>query len=406
MACVFFKQVRRLDPEARIDQIADLYWDSDTGELTDPRDQPDRQIEGEGRLIVGPTFCDLYAHSGEPGYEERESLATLAAAALAGGYGRIGLLPAGSPVDDPTQVDFLRKHFPDIGVEPLIIGAISRGATGEALSEAGYLAEAGVVAFSDDRPIANWLLLRRFFEYAQVLEKPVMVWPCLPALATGLALEGAWAFRLGLSGRPVQAETVALSGLLELVRLSGAPLHLMRISTARGVELVAQAKAEGLPVTASTTIHHLSHATPDLAGYDPCLRFDPPLGNPEDRLALVTGLQSGVLDAVASDHTPWTYAEKTLPFAQAPAGAIALELTLPLLWKHVRAGTLDALQAWAALSHRPERILGLPPQLRRSLVLFDPDKSWTVSPQTLRSRSHATAWLTKVLEGKVLEVFV
>lgn len=395
---IAFRQVRWLDPATNSDSVLDLTWDRLSKTFVESVDSPDRVIEGEGRLILGSALIDLYATSGEPGNEERESLTTLAATARAGGYTLVAILPnVTPPVDDPGQLDFIRKYWPDA----LVYGAISHGLKGKALSEVGYLAEAGVVGFTDNQPIQNWALLRRFLDYAHILQKPVLIWPWLPELATGSAFESIWATEFGLPGIPLQSETIAVSGLLELIRLSQTPIHLMRISTARSVALIRQAKAEGLPISASTTIHHLSHTSPDLASYDPNLRFEPPLGSPEDRDALVAGLQEGTLDAVASDHTPWTYEEKTLPFAQAPPGSISLEFTLPLLWNHVRSGDLTALQAWKSLSTAPSRILNLPHQ--SALTLFDPELSWTV--ENLQSRSRATSWLGKTIKGRVLEVF-
>lgn len=403
---ILFRQVRWLDPYDGTDRVMDLGWDTERAERT-VSSAPDRIIEGHGRLVVGPGLTDLYARSGEPGYEERETLDSLAAAARAGGYSRVTLLPSTTPpVDDPAQVDFLRKHFPAMGVEPIVLGAISHGLAGEQLAEVGYLAEAGVAGFTDDRPIQNWMLLRRFLDYVRVLNKPVLLWPCLSALAGGIALEGQWSIRLGLSGMPVQAQTTALAMMLELVVLSGTPVHFMRLSTARSVDLLRQAKASGLPVSGSVTIHHLIHGSPELESYDPCLRFDPPLGNPEDQLALIEGVADGTIDAVASDHTPWTYEEKHLPFAQAPAGSIALELVLPLIWRLVAEGRLSALRAWEVLSTGPEQVLRLEAQQRTTLVMFDPNRRWEVNQQSLHSRSLATAWLGKTVQGKVLETFV
>jgi len=407
VALIHFTGVRRLDPATGLDATGDWFWDTATATFVeDVAGRPvERTIPGEGRLVLGPALTDLYARCGEPGFEERESLASLAEAARAGGYVRVGLLPdTEPPLDDPAQVDYLRKGMAESGVEPLIYGALSVGLAGEALAEVGYLAEAGVRGFTDNRPLTNWALLRRLLEYAQVIGRPVLVWPYLAALAGGTALEGPWALRFGLAGIPAAAETVALAGLLELVRVTGTPVHCMRLFTARGLALVRAAKAEGLPVTASTTVHHLVHASPDLAGYEPCLRFAPPLGNPEDREALVAALVDGTLDAVASDHTPWTYEEKTLPFSQAPPGAIGLELTLALLWSQVEVGALSALTAWRALSLGPEAVLSLTPQ-RRSLVLFDPCCEWPVERGALKSRSTATAWLGRTLRGRVAELF-
>jgi dihydroorotase len=185
----------------------------------------------------------------------------------------------------------------------------------------------------------------------------------------------------------------------------------MRLSTARSVALVAQAKDRGLPITASVSWLHLLCSTADVLGYDPHLRLMPPLGNPEDQAALIQAVQTGVIDAIAIDHTPHTYEDKTVAFDQAPPGAIGLELALPLLWhRFVAPGTWSALTLVQALSTRPAQCLGLtPPTLAvdapAEAVLFDPAAAWTVTPATLRSRSHNTAFLNQTLIGQVQRVW-
>jgi dihydroorotase len=185
------------------------------------------------------------------------------------------------------------------------------------------LAEAGVVGFADGQPIASNLLLRRLLEYGQMLQKPIALYCCDRGLAgNGSVREGLAALRLGLPSSPVMAETAPLAALLECVAELNTPVHIMRVSTQRGVELVRAAKEQGLPITASTTWMHLLLNVTAVQSYDPSLRLAPPLGNPEDQTALIQGIQDGTLDAIAVDHTPLTYEEKTVAFSESPPGAI------------------------------------------------------------------------------------
>jgi dihydroorotase len=201
---------------------------------------------------------------------------------------------------------------------------------------------------------------------------------------------------------PVSSETAALAAIVEIIAEIGTPVHLMRISTRRGVEIIAAAKQRGIPVTASTTWLHLIADTTDLATYNPNLKLDPPLGNPDDRIALIEAIKTGVLDAIAIDHSPYTYEEKTVAFGEAPAGSIGLELALPLLWQHlVVPGKLSALELWAALSTKPAQCLHQSPPTQ--LILFDTQATQIVTQNSLKSLSHNTAWLGREVVGRVVD---
>jgi dihydroorotase len=203
---------------------------------------------------------------------------------------------------------------------------------------------------------------------------------------------------------------MALAAILELVREIGTPVHLMRISTARSVALIRQAKADGIPVTASTTWLHLLYDTSDLATYDPNLRLNPPLGNAADRLALVEGVKTGAIDAIAVDHVAYTYEEKTVAFGEAPNGALGLELALPMLWVGlVESGQLSAIELWQAMSQRSasciqQTVSAVVPETQ-GYVLFDPKAEWVVDGGGLRSLSRNTHLLGRTLTGKVLRLF-
>lgn len=419
MSSEVLRQVRVLDPVAQTDEVADVWIEDGILRAIAPTLEavPDgctvRDCTG---LILGPGLVDLYSHSGEPGFESRETLDSLRRAAAAGGFTRVALLPDTTPaLDNPAVLELAHQNVQRLAPQPVQLchwGAVTVGAAGAQLAALMELAEAGVVGFSDGQAIQNLMLVRQVLDYVKPTQKPVALWCCDRQLASnGVAREGATAIRLGLPGIPVSAETTAIAAVLELVAESGTPVHLMRLSTARGVTLVREARQRGLPVTASITWMHGLLSMAALGGYDPHLRLDPPLGNPTDQEALLQGLEEGVIDAIAVDHSPYTYEEKTVAFAEAPPGAIGLELALPLLWPLVELGKLSPLTLWRSLSTNPARCLQQPvPTLAMGqsveLVLFDPQASWTVNRSTLRSLAHNTPCLGKDIRGRVVQTWL
>jgi dihydroorotase len=413
------RNVRILDPFTSTDRVGDIWIAADQIEaigfpLADLRaDTSDTSIIDGSGWVVGPGLVDLYAHSGEPGFEQRETLASLGKAALAGGFTQVALLPTTHPVLDHAE-QLIHRLGPSSGAAmprwiPLV--AFTQEAKGDRLTELAELAQLGAVGFCDDAPRPSLLLLQKLLEYLQPLAKPLLLWAWDRTLAqNGVIFEGASALQLGLKGISPAAETVALASILELIRRSPTPVHFMRISQARSVDLIAQAQAEGLPVTASTTWMHLvlTEQAIHRYTYDASLRLDPPLVSSPDQAALVEAVRAGVLRAIATDHHPYTFEEKTVPFADAPAGAIGLELALPLLWSElVSTGRLAALDLWSALSLGPARCLHLPPPhlqagSRANLVVFDPNQAWRVDRQTLQSQSQATPWWQQSLQGRIL----
>lgn len=431
MSSELLRQVRVVDPVMGSDRqgldvlIVDGAIAAIAPQLTDyPADTQVKDCQG---LVLGTGLVDLYSHSGEPGFEERETLVTLAAAAAAGGFTRVNLLPDTVPPVDNSAVVFkllgrgeerrVRSEVSSLPPPPQLPqlsfwGALTTGIQGQQMTELAELAAAGIVGFADGQPVENWALLRRMLEYLKPLGKPVALWACHRGLVgNGVVREGVYSMRSGLPSNPAIAETTALAALLELVATIGTPVHLMRVSTARSVELIATAKARGLPITASTTWMHLLLDTKALSSYEPSLRVEPPLGNPEDVVALRQGVRTGVIDAIAIDHTPYTYEEKTVAFAEAPAGAIGLELALPLLWQNlVATGEFSALELWQALSTRPagclQQSVGAIAPGSAEFILFDPQQTWTVTPQILKSRSHNTPWLGQQVNGRVVKIWL
>lgn len=410
------RQVRLLDPTTQADQIVDVLIQEGVVQAVEAQIQAvptGAEVLDQQGLILGAGLVDLYSRSGEPGNESRETLASLLSSATAGGFTHLAILPTTTPaIDTPATVEWFRSKTSGTSPRLLLWGALTKEAKGEQMTELAELADAGVIGFADSRPMNNLVLLRRILEYAQPLGKAIALWNCDTTLrGDGVAREGPNALRFGLPGTPSSVETAPLSALLELVEATGTPVHLMRVSTARSVELIAAARSRGLPITASTSWMHLLLSTRDLGSYHPALRVEPPLGNPSDQKALLQGVREGVIDAIAIDHAPYTYEEKTVAFAEAPPGAIGLELALPLLWQGlVATGELSALTLWRALSTNPAQCLGLEvgaiaPHTPANLALFDPSHSWKVLPQTLRSLSYNTPWLGEEVLGKVVRTW-
>ncbi|MBW4487785.1 MAG: dihydroorotase [Trichocoleus desertorum ATA4-8-CV12] len=411
------QQVRVLDPATVTDRVADvLIVDGKIEAIADSISEwpTDTQIRDGRGLILGPGLVDLYSHSGEPGFEDRESLRSLQQAAIAGGFTRLNILPDTTPaLDNPAGLAWLedKRQF-QLSVQVQAWGALTLAVQGQQMTELAELAAAGVVGFADGRALSSYGLLRRLLEYLKPLQKPVALWPCDPKLAgNGVMREGPESIRFGLPGSPAIAETTAIAALLELITAIGTPVHIMRVSTARSVELIQAAKERGLPITASTTWMHLLLNSQAIQSYDPNLRLEPPLGNPADQAALMEGIRQGVLDAIAIDHTPYTYEEKTVAFAEAPPGAIGLELALPLLWQRfVTSGEWSALELWQALSSNPAKCLQQPvaavgPGQPAELALFNPNQPWVVSGQSLKSLSTNTPWLGQEVLGQIVQTW-
>ncbi|MBE9166864.1 dihydroorotase [Pleurocapsales cyanobacterium LEGE 06147] len=415
------QQVRVINPIAGADRIADVLISEGKIKAVDFNiaefSQDTTIINGQG-LVLGPGLVDLYSHSGEPGYEYRETFSTFITAAAAGGFTRIGILPdTDPPLDNLGTLLSLHQQKQKLSktIKQLphleFWGAITMEIEGKRMAQLAELAPV-IVGFADGYPIKNLSLLRQVLEYLKPLGKPVALAVSNCELkGNGVVREGVASIRYGLSGNPGFSETVALSAVLEIVDAIGIPVHIMRVSTSRGVELIANAKQRGVPVTASTTWMHLLFNTNDLSNYDPNLRLEPPLGNENDMLALIEGVKQGMIDAIAVDHTPYTYEEKTQAFAEASPGVIGLELALPLLWQRfVASGEWSAVKLWQALSTRPQLCLGQQPTSclpghKAELTLFDPQKTWIVEKSNLESKSANTPWWGKEITGRAVQIW-
>ena len=412
------KNGRVIDPANGIDNVQDLFIAD--GRIVAAADgfTPDQTIDASG-LVVAPGLVDLSARLREPGYEYKATLESELQAAMQGGVTTLVCPPDTDPVlDEPGLVEML-KHRARIvdaaNVHPL--GALTVGLKGQALTEMAELTEAGCIGFAQaEEPVLDTTVLLRAMQYAKTFGYTVWLRPQDPHIGRGgVAHSGPLASRLGLSGVPVMSETIALHTIFELMRASGARVHLCRISSAAGLELIRAAKKEGLPVTADVGVHHLHMTDADIGFFDSNARLTPPLRSQRDREAIRAAVLDGTVDAVCSDHTPVDDDEKLLPFAEASPGATGLELLLALMlkWAHEQGGATDGVlsRAISRITADAARTAGLAAGTlsvgaNADVVLFDPDARWTVAASSLASQGKHTPFLGYELAGQVRATIV
>jgi dihydroorotase len=366
-------------------------------------------------LIVAPGFIDMHVHLREPGYEYKETVLTGTQSAVTGGFTAVACMANTNPVNDNGSVTrYIIEKAQEANLARVFpIGALSKRLKGEELADIGEMVEAGVVAISDDgRPVMDANLMRRALEYCSMFSIPVSVHEeDLHLAARGAMNEGPTSLRLGLRGIPNAAEDVMVARDIALARLTGGRLHIAHVSTRGAVELVRQAKAEGLAVTAEATPHHFTLTEEVVEGYNTNAKMAPPLRLAEDVEVLKEGLCDGTIDAIATDHAPHHRDEKEVEFDQAANGIVGLETALPLTLKLVSAKVLSLSSALSKLTVHPARILGLPygtlsVGTPADVVLFDPARQWRMEPGKLRSKSKNTPFGGWELTGKVILTMV
>ena len=374
-----------------------------------------RTIDASG-LVVAPGLVDLAARLREPGHEHEGMLESEMAAAVAGGVTSLVCLPDTDPVlDEPGLVEMLKFRARNLNLAHLYpLGALTRGLQGEVLTEMAELTEAGCVGFSQaEVAVKDTLVLHRALQYASTFGYSVWLRPNDAYLGNGVAAKGPLATRMGLSGVPVIAETIALNTIFELVRDTGARVHLCRISSAAGVELIRRAKAEGLPVSCDVSINQLHLTDVDIGYFNAAMRLTPPLRQQRDRDAIRAGLADGTVDALVSDHTPVDADAKTLPFAEAEPGATGLELLLSLALKWGADAGLPLTQTLAKVTLAPVAVLGdalgsLSASAGRlvdggvaDLCVFDAGAYWPVTGAALKSQGRHTPFAGLEVPGRV-----
>jgi len=366
-------------------------------------------------LVVCPGLVDLAARLREPGFEYKATLESEMQAALAGGVTSLVCPPdTDPPLDEPGLVQMLKHRARTLDHAHLYpLGALTIGLQGEVLTEMAELAEAGCVGFSQaTTPLVDTQVLLRAMQYARTFGFTVWLQPLDAHLSRGgVAHSGAVSGRLGLPGVPVTAETVALHTILELVRATGCSVHLCRLSSAAGLELVRAARREGLPLTCDVAVHHLHMIDVDIGFFDTACRVVPPFRSQRDRDALGAAVADGTIDAICSDHTPTDDDAKQVPFGEAEPGVTGLELLLPLTLSWAQRAGVPLASALSRLTAQPAAIAGCPGgQLAAGaaadLCLFDPRATWIVSAQTLRSQGHHTPFAGRELQGRVRATLV
>jgi dihydroorotase len=402
---------RVIDPASSLDRQADIAL-ADGKVLaigSIPADfRADRALDARGCLVV-PGLVDLAARLREPGYEHEGMLESEMAAAVAGGVTSLVCPPDTDPVlDEPGLVEMLKFRAEKMQRARLFpLGALTRGLAGEVLTEMAELTEAGCIGFGQaDIALGNTQVLQRALQYAGTFGYTVWLRPQDRDLGKGVAASGPLATRLGLAGVPIAAETIAIFTIIELMRGTGARVHLCRLSSAAGVALVRAAKAEGLPLTCDVSINSLHLADTDIGYFDSRARLNPPLRQQRDRDALSAALADGTIDALVSDHTPVEADAKTLPFAESEPGATGLELLLPLALQWGERSGAGLARAIEVVSAAPARLLGaegvgrLAPGGAADLCVVDPALEWQVQPEALKSQGKHTPFGGYALHGR------
>lgn len=361
-------------------------------------------------FVVAPGLVDISAHLREPGMPHKGTIASETKAALKGGITTLCCPPSTKPViDTPSVVEWVMERAKEAGYPNIkILGALTEGLKGEALSEMAALKKSGCVGLSNVwHPIVNTSLLAQALKYAATFELPVFVYPEEPFLVgQGGVHEGSVSTRLGLPGTPSVSETIAVSRMIELCELTGVRIHFCRLSTAKGVQQVAAAKADGLPVTADVAVHQLHLTELDMNDFDSLCHVRPPLRTMRDRQGLRAGVAEGVVDVICSDHQPHDIPAKFAPIASTEPGISSLETLLPLALHLYHAKEVSLATVLARVTSKPAEILGvraghLAEGMPADVCIFDPEKTWSIEDEGLISQGQHTPFESWEFTGQV-----
>lgn len=415
MSSYLFRSAHILDPATGLDTVKDiLVVDGVIDRIDENIAAPGAETFDLRGAVAAPGFCDMHVHFREPGFEHKETLASGAAAAAAGGFTAVACMPNTSPAIDTADtaraIIAACEHFP-VDVHP--IGAVTQNREGRNLAPMAELAAAGVVGFSDDgSPVANARLLRTALEYASMFDLPVIQHAEDAALADkGAMNEGYVSTVIGLPGIPRIAEDTVVARDIAIAEYLDASYHVAHVSTAGAAALVRQAKEKGLAVTCEVTPHHITLTDEAVRGYDTNTKMHPPLRTMDDVVALKEALRDGVIDAIATDHAPHARFEKEVEYVYAPFGIVGLETSIGLaVTELILPGFLTLPELVEKMSFNPRRILRLP-ELRieigaqANLTFFAPDQEWTVDLRQFRSRSRNSPFQGRPLTGRPLGIF-
>lgn len=372
-------------------------------------------IDASGKLVT-PGLVDMHVHLREPGFEAKETVETGTLAALKGGFTSVACMPNTNPVaDNAAVIEFILSRARAAGNAKVYpIGAITRNSGGKELAEMAELKDAGAVAFSDDgRPVADAAVMRRAMQYASMLDMVIISHCEDTSLARGGVMhEGAVSTVLGLRGIPASAEEIMVARDVILAKETGCRLHIAHVSTAGSVQIIREAKALGIKVTAEATPHHFTLTHEAVRGYDTATKVNPPLRTPADVEAVKEGLADGTIDVIATDHAPHTVEEKDVEYDLAPFGLVGLETAVGLVWSQlVKPGILTPEQAIAKMTVNPARILGinagsLEVGSPADITIIDPDKEWQVRPELFASKGRNTPFSGWTLKGQAVTTIV
>jgi dihydroorotase len=411
------KNGRLIDPKNNIDAKQDLFIAAGkiVGIGQAPADFTANQTVDASKLIVCPGLVDLSARLREPGFEYKATLESELQAAAAGGVTSLACPPDTDPtLDEPGLVEMLKHRAKQLNLAHVYpLGALTTQLAGKELTEMCELKEAGCVGFAQaDSAITDTQVLWRAMQYAATFNFTVWLRPEEPYLAKGgVAHDGEIAARLGLKGIPSAAETLAIASILRIAKETGARVHLCRLSTAEGVEMVRQAKQQGLHASCDVSAAHLHLTEHDIGFFNAHCHLKPPVRTQRDQAGLISGLKDGTINAICSDHTPVDDDAKLLPFAEAEIGASGLELLLPLTLKWANENSASISQAIAYITYLPADILGvnrgqLGLGADADICVFDPEQYWAIEPKALRSQGKNSPFLGLELAGKVHFTFM
>ena len=399
-----------IDPSQKLDEVADvLIRDGKIAEVGKDLKAENVEVKDVTGMIVCPGLVDIHCHLREPGLERKETIATGTRAAAAGGFTTVLPMPNTAPVaESPASILYVRDRAKEVGVVHVYpIGAITKGSKGQELAEMSAMADAGAVAFSDDgRPVDSSRMMRLAMEYSLITKLPLIAHEeDLALVDDGDMNEGAVSTVLGLRGNPAAAEETMIARDIILARLTGARLHIAHVSTAHGVQLIREAKAEGLPITAEVTPHHLTLTEEAVRTYDTNTKVNPPLRTKGDVDALIEGLKDGTIDCVATDHAPHTVEDKVVEYHYAANGISGFETALPVLWTElVQEGRLTAMELIDKMSTSAAKIMNLPAGTLETgaaadVIVIDPDTILAVDKNEFYSKGKNTPYHERLLSG-------